>query len=115
MHGQRAQRQSITATKLASSHFALQVQSSQTLYSLAAATTNSNPRLFCRRKSPSQVTRYPLGGLLGRLRPLGNEQAELLKEMDAAAKNKNIGEAEHGCGDPPSGLAGDREWMAGTG
>src|SRR5664280_2200564 len=57
MPGQRAQSHSMTATKLASPHPALSVQSSQTRYLLAATSTNSNSRLFCHKKSPSQITR----------------------------------------------------------
>jgi hypothetical protein len=55
MPGQRAQRHSMAATKLASPHPALPVQSSQPRYLLAATSTNSNSRLFCHRKSPSQI------------------------------------------------------------
>jgi hypothetical protein len=58
MPGQRAQSHSMTATKLASPHPALAVQSSQTRYLFAATSTNSNSRLFCHKKSPSQITRY---------------------------------------------------------
>src|ERR1035441_1535666 len=57
MSGQRAQSHSMTATKLTSSYPALPVQSSQPCYLLAATTTNSNSRLFCHRKSPSQIAR----------------------------------------------------------
>jgi hypothetical protein len=55
MSGQRAQSHFMAATKLASPHPALQVQSSQTRYLLAATSTNSNSRLFCHKESPSQI------------------------------------------------------------
>src|SRR5271166_5673085 len=57
MPGQRAQSHSMTATKLASPHPALAVQSSQTRYLFAATSTNSHSRLFCHKKSPSQIAR----------------------------------------------------------
>jgi hypothetical protein len=56
MPGQRAQRHSVTATKLASPHSTLPIQSSQTRYLLAATSTSHHSRLFCHGKSPSQIT-----------------------------------------------------------
>src|ERR1035438_481353 len=57
MPGQRAQSHSMTATKLASPHPALAVQSSQTRNLFAATSTNSHSRLFCHKKSPSHIAR----------------------------------------------------------
>jgi hypothetical protein len=57
MPRQRAQSHFMSATKLASPHSALAVQSSQTRYLLPATSTNSNSRLFCHKNSPSQIAR----------------------------------------------------------